>query len=165
MSSERLNLRALWGEVQRAVSERRTVAETWQIANDAAQARGFAGVSGGIQAMNAMRGTAAQIRDAAERFGRLDASGLIGPEHYAPDINAQSVQGRSITPVYRVRFTQTVNTLTGQLATTQRTISFPFQLPSTKADLLAELEINAASMAETYGEQHLGISDIEITVV
>ena len=165
MTSERLNLRALWGEIQRAVGEGRSTAELWNIANEAAQARGFSGVSGGIASMNELRGTAARIRDSAARFARLDPSNQLGADVIAPDINAQSIAGRSITPVYRVRFTQTVETLTGQLATTTRTISFPFQLPSTKADLLAELEINAQSMAETYGEQHVGLTDIEITVV
>lgn len=155
----------MWGEVQRAVGERRTVAETWQLVRDAAAARGFAGVSGGIQAMNEMRGIAAHIRDAAARYGRLGRDDLITSDVIAPDINAQSIAGRSITPVYRVRFTQTVTDLVGNLVTTMRTVSFPFQLPPTRAALEAELWLNAQSMAETYGEQHEAIANIEITVV
>lgn len=164
-SDNRLNLRAMWGEVQRAVGERRTVAETWQMVRDAAAANGYSGVTGGIQAMNEMRGIAAHIRDAASRYARLDPSNMLTPDVIAPDINAMSISGRSLTPVYRVRFTQTVTDLTGNLVTTHRTVSFPFQLPSTKAALEAELWLNAQSMAETYGEQHEAIGNIEITVV
>jgi hypothetical protein len=64
-----------------------------------------------------------------------------------------------------VRYAQTIQTLTGQLTQAWRTASFPVMLPPTKADLYAELEAGAISQAETYGEQHVAIADIEITVV
>lgn len=161
----RLNLAAMWGEIQRGVSERLSTAELWGIVRDAAQARGFEGVSGGLSQMNALRSTAAAIRDAAGRFNRADMSALITPEYFAPDINAQSITGRSLTPVYRARFVQTVRTVSGESVATHRTVSFPFQLPPTKSMLIEELNLNAQAMAETYGEEHEGIGEIEITVV
>lgn len=164
-SPRRLSLAALWGDIQRGVNERVTTSELWRMAKDAATARGFEGVSGGIEEMNRLRGTASAIREAALRFSKLGPNELITPSVFAPDINAQSIAGRSLTPVFRVRFTHTVTTATGETVTAHRTSSFPFQLPPTKAALLEELNLNAAAMAEQYGEINEGVDEIEITVV
>lgn len=164
-SPRRLSLSALWGDIQRGVNEHIGTAELWQMARDAATARGFDGVSGGIAEMNRLRGTAGAIREAALRFAKMGTNELITPSVFAPDINAQSIAGRSLTPVFRVRFEHTVTTSTGEQVTTHRTVSFPFQLPPTKAALLEELNLNAAAMAEQYGEINNGVDGIEITIV
>lgn len=164
-SGDRLSLAALWGEIQRGVAERRSTAELWQIANEAAQARGFTGLTGGIQAMNSLRATASAIRDAAARFAAASPTALLTTDYIAPDINAQSILGRSLTPVYRVRFLHTVQTVGGEQVGAHRTVSFPFQLPLTKQALIEELALNALSLAETYGEESIGVDEIQITVV
>jgi hypothetical protein len=158
-------LQAAWGSIQAAVRERVGTAELWQRVNTAAQAAGYAGTVGGLREMNRLRSLATGIRTGAERLARAEPHEQITSRMLAPDINAQSIAGRSITPVYRVRYAQTIQTLTGQLTQAWRTASFPVMLPPTKADLYAELEAGAISQAETYGEQHVAIADIEITVV
>ena len=164
-SGDRIPLAGLWGEIQAAVRERVTTADLWQRANAAAQSRGFAGVTGSALEMGQLRSIAARVRDAAINFARAAPEALIDTSMFAPDINAQSITGRTLTPVYRVRFQQSVATAEGQIVDTFRTVSFPVSLPSSKSALLAELLSDAEAMAEIYGEQSLGVGAIEISVV
>ena len=164
-TGDRLPLAGLWGNIQAAVRERVSTAELWATVNAAAAERGFSGTSGGIQEMNRLRALAGGLRNAAENFARASLDQQIDTTMFAPDINAQSIIGRSITPTYRVRYEQTTISPTGEQVSTWRTSSFPVQLPSTKELLMAEIDADAASLAETYGEQHVGIGSLEISVV
>lgn len=161
----RVPLAQYWGVIQRAVSERVTTAELWNMIRNASEAEGYVGTTGGLPEMNRLRGAAAAIRNASDVFRSARDDATITASMFAPDINAKAIPGLSLTPVYRVRFEHTIGTLEGQLVTTWRTISFPMQLPGTKDLLMAELEANASSLAEQYGEEHIGLDGVEITVV
>lgn len=164
-SDNRIKLAGLWGEIQAAVRDRVSTADLWTRANEAAQSRGFTGVTGSALEMGALRSIAAKLRNSAETFARAAPGQALDPTMFAPNLNAQSTTNREITPTYRVRYLQQVRTAEGDIVGAFRTTSFPVQLPSTKEALLAELQADASLLAEKYGEQHVDLGEVEISVV
>lgn len=164
-SNDGLSLTGLWREIQAAVNERQTTAQLWDTINQAAAARGYSGTSGGLSLFNELRSLAVGIRDAAARFAAAADETQIDTTMYAPDLNAQYPYGRTTVPNYRIRYQQTVQTLQGQIVSVYRQLNLPGFLPSIKRDVLAEVEASAQANAERYGEQHINVFDVVITVV
>lgn len=164
-SEDRLPLTGLWGEIQAAVNEQQATAQLWETINQAAAARGYSGTTGGLQLFNELRSLAVGIREAAARFAAAGAQATIDTTMYAPDLNAQYPYGRTTVPNYRIRYQQTIQTIEGQIVSAYRQLNLPGFLPSTKQEVLAEVEASAQANAERYGEQHLAVFDVVITVV
>lgn len=154
-----------WGIIRAQVNDRATTAELWDAVRSAASAEGYTQLSGGLAEMNRLRGRATGVRNAATVFERARPEAGIESSMFAPDISARSIPGLSVTPTYRVSFVHTTLDMMGTLRTQYRTVSFPMQLPSTKDALLAELNADASMMGAKYGEQHLAVAHVEITVV
>ena len=161
----RYTLRAYLGEIARGVAEHVSTADLWGMVRQSAEAQGHGAPTGGLPLMNQLRAGFAGIERAKAAFDRALPQQTIEGSMIAPDVVTSQRPGMTVTPMYRVRYLQTVESLTGQTVTAYRTTTFPVQLPGTKAELLAELEADAISSAETYGERHLGLADVSLTVV
>lgn len=154
-----------WGIIRAQVNDRATTAELWDAVRSAASAEGYTQLTGGLAEMNRLRGLSVGVRNAASVFTRARPEAAIESTMFAPDITSRSIPGLSLTPTYRVRYVRTSLDTQGVLQTNYRIESFPLQLPSTKASLLAEMEARAQLDVGKYAEQLVGIGNLEITVV
>lgn len=157
-------LAAYWGIIQSAVNERVTTADLWRVVQDAASEEG-ADLSGvRISDMSRIRSLAVSIRNSSEAFMNADENAAIDANMVSQNINSRSLLDQNTVPIYQVRFEQLV--LEGEEANSVwRTVTYTGDLPTTKAALLDELDIGAEDLANSYGQQHVGIGQVIISVV
>lgn len=157
-------LAMFWGVIQSAVNQRKSTAEVWQAVKSEAEKQGVSLAGVRIQDMNTLRGLAARVRNASENFMRADLDAVIDPTMVSHYINSRDLNAISQAPIYQVRFQHVVSEF-GEEQTIWRTVRYTVDLPLTKGELLDELEAGAMQMASEYGQEHLGIGQIEIALV
>lgn len=157
-------LRAYWGAIQKAVSNRATTKDLWAAVKDAAQQEGASLQGVTPFHMNALRSLAIGIRNSKESFEKASPTSPITSDMISTNINSNPLGTRNTVPMYQIRYQHNVVQDDEQF-TTWRTSLFTGELPTTKEDLIAELDAQAELIAHDYGQEHVGIQNIEISVV
>lgn len=161
-------LRALyfWGAARGAVAQRVGTADFYAALNNAATAFGLPGHGLSFQTVNQLRSAAATVRNASERFDRAPAGNAIDASMIGVPPYARSLDAQAAMPVYHVGINLTTADMqTGEQSTDYRIVQFTGQLPATKADLLAQVQLDAEQLASVYGTDYVGHDVQEILAV
>lgn len=153
-----------WGDILAATQQRKQTYEIWNDIKSRAQQEGIdlSGVT--IFDMNKLRGLATSIRNAQENFARAADDAVISPSMVSFNVNSRGLDEIATSPIYQIRFQQTVLE-NGEEQTYWRTIQYTVDIPITKGMLMDEITAGAMTMAADYNVEHLGISDIQISLV
>lgn len=153
-----------WGNIVQSVSARAPTALLWQDVRAAAAAEGqdLSGVR--LTDMNGLRSIAASQRVAGQTLAAARVDAVIDAGMIGRDLDSRSLQEQQLAPRWRVRFEQDV-IVSGSLKTVWRTSYIDGILPSTKADVLSQVEQDAQALADDYDEVHAGVGTVQITAV
>lgn len=153
---------AFFGAARGAVAQRVNTAGFYQALRDAGATIGTSQGGLSFSDVNALRSSAAGIRNAQEAFGRapseyaIDAS-MIGRVPYGRPLAEQNAQ-----PMFTVGINLHTADSEGEITSDYRAIRFTGQLPATKADLEALIAQDAEALADTYNAQYAGHDILEI---
>lgn len=153
-----------WGNIVQSVAARASTADLWNAVRAAAAAEGqdLSGVR--LTDMNGLRSIAASQRQAGQTLAAARVDAVIDAGMIGRDLDSRSVQEQLLAPRWRVRFEQDV-IVGGQLQTLWRTSYIDGFLPSTKADVLAQVDQDAQGLADDYDQVHAGVGAVQITAV
>lgn len=150
-----------WGVIEGAVAQRLNTADIWSLINDQAEAAGLSRSGLRLQDFNTMRGMAAGLRNGGERLAAADpafgiAENMIGtaPWH-------RTAAQQDALAMFQVRFAHST-IVDGEPQTDYRTVMLRGALPATVGDLYDLVDADAFEMADNYGAEHAGISDLSI---
>lgn len=153
---------AFFGAARGAVAQRISTAGFYQALRDAGATIGTSQGGLSFQDVNALRSSAAQIRNAQDAFNRapaeyaIDAT-MIGRVPYGRPLGEQATQ-----PMFTIGIQLHTADLNGEISSDYRAIRFTGQLPATKADLESLIAQDAEALADTYNAQYAGHDVLEI---
>lgn len=159
-----LSVQSVWERVQGATTQRATTAQVWDAIRAAAAEEGRPIPPDAFQTVNRLRSMSVGLRNATEAFRSAEGNQvivdrMIGTTPYARDLNAQNAM-----PRWQVSFQQLTQTETG-VSLVWRSDIFTGALPTTKADLINELNATGLLLAEQYNVRHVGIGDVQIAAL
>lgn len=153
-----------WGTAQKAAREGYTTAQYWDALKAHAESLGLESPEISAVQASRLRGRAgAGLRAANTLQGSpLDTAitgDMISLAPYSRDLASRNAYGQ-----WQVRFAHTVN-VDGEEQSEYRSVVFTGQLPYTVGELQDAVEQDAIQLANDYGTEHVGVSDISLIAV
>lgn len=144
-----------WNNIQSSVSGRATTAELWSAIREAAAREGLDSPGITLQAVNELRSSAAQIRNAGDRLMSEPAQNGLTASHIAEAPWSRPLEERASSPMLQVRFELSM-IRDGQLVTEWKTLVHSGRMPTTIADLQRIIERAGISLARSYDSDYAG---------
>lgn len=150
-----------WGSIQASVSDRATTSEIWGAIRDAQTALGDGAPSVSVGGVNELRGYAAQIRNAGERYENARPEEPLDARMIAPAPWGRSQAEQNAVPMYQIRFEH--NTITeGTWSHDMRTMYIRGTTPPTVGDLFQMVDDAGEDLAADYGTEHGSVGSITV---
>lgn len=160
----RVNPLFYYGAIEHAARQGASTADIWSQLRGMADNAGLPRVGLSASQVSTLRGQAGR-RIAAERsFAGLADDFGIGPRDVVVPPWARPLAERNATPDYAAQFLHTF-TDNGVQRSEWRTVRFSDGFPATAGDIRRAIELDAQAMADKYGVQHLGVSNIALLAV
>lgn len=149
-----------WGAVQAAVSARASTADVFAAVRAEAARAGQELKAGMWEAVNELRSLAATIRNGADAFQSADRSEAFTRQFAPSDINARDQADQALFPEVLVRFTLNYTDENGNEGERPLTVRINWTPDMTVGDVQDQVENLAAGLAERYGVESDGVSDL-----
>lgn len=154
-----------WGEIEQASAGHLPTAQLWAAIRGAATREGLATPGVSAADVSRLRGRANQIRTSAEQLAKANPADSLSRFAIPAAPFGRSQDERNTLPIFQARF-QHFTTLGGiEQEPSFKVVTFRGGLPNTIADLTAQVERDAAQLAENYQQGHVGIGSITLYAV
>lgn len=149
-----------WGAISGAVnSGNRSTEDIWAAVRTEAERLGV-DLSGAFAGVNELRSLAVQQRNAGVAFSRTDPAAEFTRALAPWDINARAPGDANLLPEYLVRFDMTHVNPAGEEETFTRTVRDSWRPDMTVGDVSDAVFEAAAGLANDYGVQLVGVSNL-----
>lgn len=153
-----------WGVVENAARNGLGTAEVWTAIREHASTLGRQTPGITAQDVSRLRGEAGGIIRAERTLGAARPDQSIGADMIAQPFFGRSLDVQNTLPIYQVRFQHELD-VNGERQTLWRTVTFRGSRPPTVGQLADAVEQDAAELAESYGQTHLGIGSMQLLAV